>query len=73
MGSARKQAASVALMPTAGWPASEIAPASFLFSRPAKTITAASRVSRSVTRRPLTKRLVIPMRARVAVKILPPP
>ena len=34
---------------------------------------AASRVSRSVTRSPLTKRLSIPMRASVAVKILPPP
>ena len=32
---------------------------------------AASRVSRSVTRKPFMKRLVIPMRARVAVKIFP--
>ena len=60
-------------MPTAGWPASEIAPAIRLLSSPPNTITATSRVSRSVTRRPLTNRLSIPMRASVAVKIFPPP
>ncbi len=60
-------------MPTAGCPASEIAPATRLFSSPPKTITAASRVSRSVTRRPLTNWLAMPMRSSVVVKILPPP
>src|ERR1700751_1526099 len=73
MGLARKHAASDAEIPTAGWPASEIAPARRLLSSPPKTITATSRVSRSVTRKPFTKQLSIPMPARVAVKIFPPP
>ena len=60
-------------MPTAGCPAAEIAPATRLFSSPPSTITATSRVSRSVTRSPLTKRLSMPMRFSVEVKILPPP
>jgi len=36
-------------MPMAGWPSAEIAAANFLFSKRANTMTATSRVSRSVT------------------------
>src|SRR5215472_5390315 len=60
-------------MPTAGQPSAEMAAARRLFSRPAKTMTAASRVSRSVTRRPPTNLLSMAMRLSVAVKNLPPP
>src|SRR2546430_314702 len=62
MGSARKHRASAAEMPMAGCPSAEIAAANFLFSKPAKTITATSRASRSVTRRPATNLLSMAMR-----------
>src|SRR6266478_6031553 len=60
-------------MPMAGEPSAEMAEARRLFKRPAKTITATSRVSRLVTRRPATKLLSMPMRLSVAVKRRPPP
>src|SRR5260370_315743 len=60
-------------MPMAGQPSAEIAEARRLFRSPAKTMTATSRVSRSVTRRPATKLLSMPMRWSVAVKRRPPP
>ena len=44
-------------------PPAKSRPARRLFSRPPRTITATSRVSRSVTRSPLTNRLSIPMRS----------
>ena len=70
---AEKHAASAAQIPSAGCPSAVMAAESCLFSTPANTMTAASRVSLSVTRKPPTNLLSMPMRFSVAVKMRPPP
>ena len=51
----------------------QIAATRLLFTMPASTIKATSRVSASVTRSPLTKSLFLPSSFKVRVSALPPP
>src|SRR6185437_4429208 len=59
--------------PTAGSPAFTTAATTFLFTMPASTISATSRVSASVMRRPLMKSLCLPRSFSVRVSAVPPP
>ena len=59
--------------PTAGCPAAPRAATRLLFTMPASTIRATSRVSASVTRKPLMKALFFPRSCRVRVRAGPPP
>ena len=70
---ARKIRPSPPERPTAGWPSAPSAATRPLFTRPAKTISAASRVSASVTRRPSMNSLCLPSAFSVRVNCTPPP
>ena len=67
---ARKTWPSPPASPIADCPCERSAATSDLFTRPASTISAASRVSASVTRRPETNSLVLPICASVAGQLL---
>src|SRR5258708_20796506 len=59
--------------PTAGNPAFTTAATTFLFTIPARTMSATSRVSASVMRSPSMKSLCLRSRLRVRVRAFPPP